>query len=382
MTHSSFQVKVPGKLLIAGEYAVLEPKQQAIVAAINRYVTAYIEPNKKNQLNLPQLGIEQITWETNNEGVKFSIEDSRLNFIRNSILVVEQFLREKSITPCPFNLTIKSELDDPLTGRKYGLGSSASVVTAAVSAMLIMHGDENYPPSLEQIYKLSAIAHLQTQKSGSGADIAAATFGGWLVYSAFNRNWLANKLAQGMKLTELMDIKWPDLSITSIKPPKRLNLCVGWTGEPVSTAVMIKKIQILKEHSPEIYRRFLKESSKAVSRIITSFRLGDCIGAIKGLSENRRSLKILGELAECSVETVMLTQLCSIAEKYGSGKSSGAGGGDCGIAFIQDADQIEELYDAWNKYHIYPLQLDVSQLGVSMTEYNCEPSLEEFLRQR
>ena len=64
------QVKAPGKLYIAGEYAVTEPGYKSILIAVNRFVTATIEASNKvegsihpkhyimNQLNLTVMKIE------------------------------------------------------------------------------------------------------------------------------------------------------------------------------------------------------------------------------------------------------------------------------------------------------------------------------------
>ena len=41
------QVKAPGKLYIAGEYAVTEPGYKSILIAVNRFVTATIEASNK-----------------------------------------------------------------------------------------------------------------------------------------------------------------------------------------------------------------------------------------------------------------------------------------------------------------------------------------------
>ena len=73
----------------------------------------------------------------------------------------------------------------------------------------------------------------------------------------------------------------------------------------------------------------------------------------------------------------MLTKLCTVAEQYGSGKSSGAGGGDCGIAFLKDAAQVDALYDVWKEDNIRPLKVAVSQMGAAITDYDCESSLKE-----
>ncbi len=368
MTCSSYSVKVPGKLMIVGEYAVLEPKQKAVVTAINRYITACIKPCSKNQLSLPQLGFEDITWEINDGRVRFSVTDLGLSFIQNSISVVSQFLQEKSVTLCPFQLRITSELDDVLTGKKYGLGSSATIVVAVISAMLYLHSSKEEPPTLDQIFKLSAIAHLKTQGSGSGADVAAAVYGGWLEYSAFSPEWVLNELEQEKKLTEIIEESWPNMSIRSLTPPALLQLAVGWTKEPAATAPMIKRFQKLSENNLEAYHEFIRESAASVARLIESFDNNDCTEAIKSLSQNRRALLRLDEIAGITIETEKLKALCSIAETFGSSKSSGAGGGDCGIAFLKGYDQVQELHKAWKAADISPLNLSVSKTGVSATD--------------
>ncbi|GFP76950.1 phosphomevalonate kinase [Clostridium fungisolvens] len=368
MSYLSYKVRVPGKLMIAGEYAILEPNQKSVVIAVDRYVTACIEPSKQNKISLPKLGLEDIAWEINEGKVRFSIEDPRLDFIENSIFVVNQFLEEKSIKIIPFELQIKSELDDPSTGEKYGLGSSAAVVVAAISAMLAIHSDGKKQPSLDKIFKLSAIAHLKSQKSGSGADIAAAVYGGWLEYSAFMGKRVLSQLEQGIKLVEIVERDWANLSIRKLTPPTSLKLAVGWTKSAVATAPMIRNIQNFREHNLEAYNQFLRESSIAVERLINGFEVNDCIEVINALKQNRKVLQKLGENARTDIETEKLKILCTIAEKFGGGKSSGAGGGDCGIAFLRDDIYKKNLYDEWEKASIKPLALNISEDGVLVRE--------------
>lgn len=367
MTQSSYSVKAPGKLMIAGEYAVLEPNQRAVVVAVNRYVKAYIGPFSQNKLSLPQMGLEDITWETSGEGVQFSVSDSRLSFIQNSITVASRFLQEKSIILRPFQLQIESELDDPETGKKYGLGSSAAVVAAVISAILYLHSDREEPTALDEIFKLSAIAHLKTQGSGSGADIAAAVYGGWLEYSAFSAKWVLKEFKQGGKLTELIEKPWPNLFIRPLTPPSTLQLAVGWTKEAAATGPMIKKVQSFREKNLQAYNEFLRESSISVARLIKSFEMNDSTEAINALKQNRKALQKLGENAGIAIETAKLKILCSIAETFGSGKPSGAGGGDCGIAFLKGDAKIQEMYKAWKEADISPLDLGASKKGISVT---------------
>lgn len=380
MTHSSYRVKVPGKLLIAGEYAVLEPKHEAIVMAVNRYMTAYIEPSQQNSISLPQLGFDNITWKVQNKHVQFHHSDARLEFIENSISVTLRFLQEKSIPVKPFHLTVKSELYDYASGQKFGFGSSAAVVVAVISAILTLHHHRFYQPALEEIFKLSAIAHFKTQKNGSGADIAAATFGGWLRYTSFDSKWLSKELQNECKLEELLQKTWPNLLILPVQPPENLKVCIGWTKKASSTRAKIYQVQDFREQDLGTYEDFLNESEKAVTRIIKSFERNDVLEAITGLKQNRKALMLLSKETDITIETAKLKALCTLAEKYGSGKTSGAGGGDCGIAFLNGVEQIQALYHSWQQVGIIPLpNVTVSQLGANVTEYNCEPSLKEYL---
>ncbi|QAA31808.1 phosphomevalonate kinase [Clostridium manihotivorum] len=366
MDYSSYNVKVPGKLMIAGEYAVLEPNQKAIVVAVNRYVNIHIEPSKKNELFLPQLGLENIAWEIIDEKVKFSVGDARLNFIENSIAVANQYLKENFIEIRPFRLLVNSELDDTTTGEKYGLGSSAAIVVSVISAILSIHWISKDKPSLEQIFKLSAIAHLRTQKSGSGADIAASVYGGWLEYSSFSSKWVIYELRQNKSIIDIINQKWPNLSIKKLLPPPELQLAVGWTKSPISTAPMIKSVHNFKQNNTEKYNYFLRESLHAVEAMIDGFERNDCNKAIKSLNQNRKALQSLEEASSITIETETLKRLCSIAERFGSGKSSGAGGGDCGIAFLEGSNNKKELYEAWKHNDIKPLNLEVAKVGVSV----------------
>lgn len=357
-------IKVPGKLMIAGEYAVLEKNQKCIVAAINRYVEGSIEPSIKNQLFLPDIKLEDVFFEIKDGNVEFSIEDLRLSFLRSSISIVVRFLKENSIELIPFKLSIKSQLDDASSGKKYGLGSSAAIVVAAVSSILALHNKDEFL-NHDTIFKLSAIAHLKTQGNGSGADIAAGVYGGWLEYSAFDSKWLLNELESSDKIKDIVEKPWRNLVIRKLTPPSELKLVVGWTKETASTSPMIRKVDNFKKESPHIYKEFLKESSIAVDNLIKAFDDNSFEDSISSLSENRKALKNFGEVAGIPIETKKLTDLCSIGEGYGSAKSSGAGGGDCGIAFLKGDYKKQELYRAWEKADIEPLDLEISEAGVS-----------------
>ena len=404
MINSGYIIKVPGKLMIAGEYAVLEPGYKAVVVAVNRYVTAEIKPALVNELSLPQLGLESVTWNLDEKGIGFYLKEDRLSFVRNAMSTAFQYLEEKGIQPHTFQLHIKSDLNDSMTGKKYGFGSSAAIVVAVIASILSFHGELNdtceltkevtlnkdgvlskeenlnkienpyEEESLNQdemllkLFKLSAIAHVKTQGNGSGADIAAVVYGGWIKYSTFRARWLLAELEQENNINNLIEIPWPDLMIGKLSPPTELKLLVGWTKESVGTAPMVKKIESFQKANQEYYHEFLTKSFASVSSLIDAFEKDDVDKAIEALYNNRIALLGLGERAGVNIETKRIKTLCAIADKYGRGKSSGAGGGDCGIAFTHREAKYQELWLEWKEAEILPLDILVVPKGCCITD--------------
>lgn len=372
MINSGCIIKVPGKLMIAGEYAVLEHGYKAVVIAVNRYVTAEIRPSLVNELSLPQLGLEKITWSFDEKEIKFCLKDERLRFVKNAMDTVFHYLKEKGIMLHSFHLHIKSNLNDPMTGKKYGLGSSAAIVVAVISSILSFHGesnddcDLNKDDTLMKIFKLSAIAHVKTQGNGSGADIAAVVYGGWIEYSTFRSKWLLKELEKDSNITKLIDMPWPDLLIRRLSPPEDLKLLVGWTKESVGTAPMVKKIESYQNENREYYQQFLNESFTSVMALINAFETSDVNKALEAICNNRIALLGLGERAGVNIETKKIKTLCTIADKFGRGKSSGAGGGDCGIAFTHGEEKSQELWLEWKEAGILPLDILVAPKGCTV----------------
>ncbi|WP_426349048.1 phosphomevalonate kinase [Alloiococcus sp. CFN-8] len=370
MNNSGCTIKVPGKLMIAGEYAVLEPGYKAVVVAVDRHITTEVRLASSNSLVLSQLGFNDVTWEYSGEEIVFNIQDEKLCFIQNALKVSHRYLKDINKSPLPFTLSIISDLNDPETGKKYGLGSSAAIVTSVISAFLYIHGEYNGKEDLIKIFKLSAMAHVITQRNGSGADIAAACFGGWIQYSSYSSLWLLNKLSEGYSIKEIHDMTWPNLFIERIVPPKALRLAVGWTKESVGTAPMVKKIQEFQKNHKNLYNEFLEESYNSVAKLINAFENNEVKKALEALHKNRKALLKLSDAAKVNIETRKIKTLCSIADIFGIGKSSGAGGGDCGIAFVEDGTGILELKNAWKENGIEPLNLLVSPEGCSIYKNN------------
>lgn len=348
------EVSAPGKLFIAGEYAVVEPGNQAIIIAVDQFVTVTLKKAKKSgSIKSAQFGNYPVYFKRENDALVLDKRDNPFHYILAAIDIVESFAKECHKTLELFHLNIESGLDNG-HGTKYGLGSSGAVTVATAEALCQFY-DLPYDPMT--LFKLAALAHLSIQNNGSCGDVAASVYGGWIAFSTFNQSWVKQK-SQEVSLKELLALPWPHLLIQPITPPENLQLVIGWTGTPASTANLVDQVQ--KSEYKDAYQNFLKESQACVSEMIAAFANGNLTNFQAGIVKNRQLLQSLSQLSDVNIETDALNRLVEIADCHGgSAKSSGAGGGDCGIAIFSKENDIKNVLWEWEKSGISYLPLHV-----------------------
>lgn len=403
------QASAPGKLYIAGEYAVVDGSA-AIVAAVNRYVTVKVDDE-----NLPTLSSESrkyygviasekenykpIFWTRASDGSIEIPDDEKYAYVFAAMRVIDSYAGECSAPNMDrksYNLHISSELDDAKSGRKYGLGSSAAITVATVRALCKWYG---LKPDVPTICKLSLIASSMVKKSGSGGDVAASSCGGWILYRAYDRDWLESELglikSGESDFSKLLRKKWPRLEFKRINVPKTLKLLVGWTGSPASSAQLVSSVESSVESrvesivSSEIahqftYQDFCNQSEVCVQKLAQSlenfslenFSLEESSMRKSSIKEselnnisacfaqNRELLQKLSALTGTLIETPKLTRFIEDANFAGiPAKTSGAGGGDCAIALttIYEKNRVESMKSAWENHGIMPLNIEVAE---------------------
>lgn len=350
--------KAPGKLYIAGEYAVVETGHPAIIVAIDQYVTVSIKPaDTVGTIVSKQYNNNTVMWQRQGNEMVIDNRDNPFHYILSAIKYTEKYacLKQKDLQV--YHLQVNSQLDAK-DGKKYGLGSSAAVTVATVKAL-----NRLYDLQLNQLelYKLAALAHLEVQGNGSLGDIAASVFGGFIAYASFDKQWLNANWHQ-TDLDTLVHMTWPGLKIQPLEIPNNLQLLIGWSGSPASTSRLVDQITLTKTKQKQAYQAFLQNSNTCVNQIIQAFKQHDLLGIQNGIRQNRQILKDLAKISHTSIETTKLAQLCEIAESHlGAAKTSGAGGGDCGIVIIDatKTTQIEQLLTQWQQNEIVPLTLAI-----------------------
>ena len=350
------KIKAPGKLYIAGEYAVVDG-MPAILVALNQYITAQIKLAKRSgTIVSKQYPNHVVHWRRRNRQIVFDHPKKPLCYILSAIKITEAYAKSLQIKPRLYDLKINSQLDSP-DGKKYGLGSSAAVTVATVHALCNLY---RIPVSKLQLFKLAAIAHFSVQGNGSLGDIATSVYGGWIAFRTFNHHWLT-KMKTKLSINDLINQPWPHLKIKSLHAPKRLKLLIGWTGTPASTSQLVRQVEKGRQNHQSIYHSFLLSSKYCVLSMIKGFKTNSLALIKRQIMVNRDLLNHLGNLTNVKIETPKLKQLCQIVTECGGvAKSSGAGGGDCGIAIIDRTKPFQLILGRWRQNQILPLEFKVS----------------------
>ena len=324
--------------------------------ALNQFVTVTIEESHEyGSIVSKQYQENSLYWQRQGDEMVFDNRDNPFHYILSAIRLTEQYARQAGKTLRVYHLRVNSDLDSA-DGKKYGLGSSAAVTVATVKALCAFY---ELSLSNDQLYKLAAIAHLDVQGNGSLGDIAASVFGGWVAYRSFDKQWLAD-IRPTVSLTELLEMPWPSLSIELLTPPAELSLLIGWTGSPASTSHLVDKIALAKTERQADYQNFLAASKACLEAMVEGFRRNDLAQIQAELRHNRAILQDLAHFSHVAIETPILLKMGALAEAIGgAAKTSGAGGGDCGIVIIDRAIETEALFEQWRANQIERLNLAV-----------------------
>lgn len=351
--------RAPGKLYIAGEYAVVQPGGSAVLVAVDRYITVRLtEGSEVGRVRSSAYGRTPLEWVRDDANDRIVLEHHPTDYVFAAITASEQLRSSRGLAPRYYDLDISSELDD-VSGQKYGLGSSGAVTIAVIDAL-----DEFYRLGLTptERFKLALLATIEVSPDSSGGDLAASTFGGWIRYSSPDRAALRTHRAAHGTVETLSSVReWAGSSVRRLPHPNHLDLLVGWTGSPASTERLVEQVRRTEERPAVIpYDSFADDSRACVDDLAAAFaRRGE--GALEVVHRARRVLQRLSASSGVLIETAQLRALCDIAERHGAAaKPSGAGGGDCGIVLTRTdspASPADEIIREWRENDILPLSL-------------------------
>ena len=313
-------VKTCGKLYLAGEYAILEPGQLALIKAIPIYMKGKITFSDSYRIY--------------SDLFNFAVDltpNSDYSLIQETIALMNDFLADRGQILRPFSLEIRGKMERE--GKKFGLGSSGSVVVLVIKALLALY---NLSVDQNLLFKLASAVLLKRGDNGSMGDLACIVAEDLVLYQSFDRQKVATWLEEE-KLATVLERDW-GFSISPVQPTLDCDFLVGWTKEVAVSSDMVKQIK------QNINQNFLNSSKEMVTCLVEALEQGK---TEKIIEQVERASKLLEGLS-ADIYTPSLRQLKEVSQDLQVvAKSSGAGGGDCGIALSFDEQSTETLKNRW-----------------------------------
>ncbi len=294
--------QAPGKLVLVGEYAVLEGAP-ALVLAVDRYAGVETReastPSPTLTVTAKEIGVHDAAL----------LRPDLTGDAANALALVLPRLRALPATVSHVTLDTQAFFEGK---DKLGLGSSAAL-TVALERLLAPKA------SADVIFERAFKAHRDFQRgAGSGIDLAASVHGGVLRYRL-----------RHPELPERTALKWPpDLAMIAV-----------WSGASADTRSYVGAVSAFAGREPSSYSSLMGNLKRLTEQACTAFQAGDIDGFLALIESYREGLASLGKTAGIAIETPEHAQIGAIARSCGARyKPAGAGGGDLGIALCRQSE--------------------------------------------
>ena len=293
-------VAAPGKLFLAGEYAVLEGAPAVLAAAATPagVATARFEPGQAPT---------------------------------SAVIAAATTHARAALAACGLALPEGAARVDTTAflheGVKLGLGSSAAAAVTAVAAAFV-HGGLVLADQLPLLRATADAAHRVAQGGvGSGGDIAASVHGGFLRF--------ARAAVDGD------DGEASATAVTPLDRPAGLTLVTFWTRSAARTPDFISGVRRFAAANPAAHRQRMAELATRAGRFADVFAR-DPRATVHAAAAYGEAMAALGRDAALPIVIPAVAHAAALAvDLGGAAKPSGAGGGDMGIAFFAEKAAAE-----------------------------------------
>lgn len=305
----------PGKLMVSGEYAVLDGAV-AVVASVN--VRVYARWLDGADATLPPEAAETR-----------KLAEQALGALEGTLAIDASDLRK--------------------AGKKLGLGSSAAASAAVAGALLASHGHDLAEPAVQRRALTLALAgHKAIAPEGSGADVAAAALGGFVRFRV-----------EGGSLAEAERIEFPEA----------IQARVVWTGKEARTSEFVRAVREYEARDARGFGLVRDNLRDLAARFADAIARGDVREIIATAGSYGLSMGQLGVAAGVPIVTSELAQIARLASEHGgAAKPSGAGGGDVAIALFPSRESAAAFDLACSEAGLDRLDLELGAPGVRATK--------------
>lgn len=333
----------PGKLVVLGEYAVLEGAP-ALVLAVSHRASARLATIAGGEWEIasPTLGCAARVRFGDGHPQWIGAVPDELEWLA---ALLARWPHTAATPACHVELASDAfYLDRDGVRIKLGLGSSAALTVALLGALHAL-GKQPAPTLAEAVDTHRAIQHGR----GSGIDIAASLSGGLVRFQLAARG------------AEASPARLPD----------GLHMACVYSGRPASTSALLAAVAVWRARQPAAYARHMDELATISSRGIDAMAANDAAAFLHTLHAYASALAAFGEAAGVDIASREHRALGALAADCGCVyKSCGAGGGDVGVTFCVDNQGLHEFAERATRagFPMIDLHADPQGLAVAVNE--------------
>lgn len=330
---SEVVASAPGKLVLLGEYAVLEGAP-AVTMAVDRRagVTLRATGDGRCSVRAPDVVEDRQPFVIGAGGLPnwsaAGAAAARLN-------LVDEVLRGLAVdglglapgTGFELRLDTSAFFDAHGAQRqKLGLGSSAALTVALASALAAFAGHGGVMAERDRWLVRVLALHRQFQGGqGSGVDVATSLVGGVLAYRLNGRDGQP----------DAVPMPWPSA----------LHRAFIWSGNSASTPKFLSTLRSWRQASAgneADYGARMAALTATAEAAVSSLVDGDAGGFLYCAGTYGRDLRALGRASGVDIWSSAHEAIAAIAARHDHVvyKPCGAGGGDVGVLFATDPDRL------------------------------------------
>lgn len=317
----------PGKLILLGEYAVLEGAP-AVVMAVNRRAKVSVRHNAEHNLVVaPQICDRYLPFRRDENGAVLwgPLDDATRGRLGLLSHLVERFV--------PVDEPVQLEADTAAfydEGIKLGFGSSAALTVAAAAAL---RGEPGRLPELVELHR-----EIQDGR-GSGFDVAASRLGGVCRYRF-----------RPLPAGEPMQL------------PTGLHIRCVWTGNAASTTAFLRGLDALGPR-----RKALQVLVQTAERVVSGLD-EQATGWEEAVREYAAGLQQFARATTLPIFSGGHAEVMQLAEQHRVAyKPSGAGGGDIGVVVSASAGALQDFQNALHRTPMQIVAADTDSSGLELS---------------
>jgi phosphomevalonate kinase len=304
-SHSSERIawSTPGKLMLSGEYAVVHVDAPCLSIATTGLANGQLgRRTVKPTITIDAFGVRQAHPESRIPNVGI------WSLVRTAL---EQIRAQSGLQP---KHDLEMVVGGHIAGTKVGLGTSASLTVHLVDGL-----SKSCEIALDRSTRsdLAMSIHLQHQGGfGSGYDVATVLHGGCIAYR-----------------------RTPAL-VEPLQWPRGLYAAALFSGQPADTRRVLAAMTTVD-------RTILERIGARSEQLLDAWASADHVHTLSALRACQQVSDELTVRYPTLQSTAIAKTVRCIEAGGGIARTSGAGGGDCVLAFAANRDVIDQIVASW-----------------------------------